>query len=163
MNKRLFYILFWSLVLLLSAAFAQVPKNAKVLTPEMVVSTAIDEDVDLIGLSILSGAHQHLMGEIMRLLKEQNDSKQLSLFDDHKYKYRIFATSLKKRPHNVIHEYDGRAGCEPLIGESQREGIAAIPSKKFKRNHAYFQMSCWVTIYGVGSSYWLVHKNPREN
>lgn len=77
---------------------------------------------------------------VMRLLKEQNDSKQLSLFDDHKYKYRIFATSLKKKPHKVIHEYDGRAGCEPLIGESQREGIAAIPSKKFKRNHAYFQI-----------------------
>jgi dipeptidyl aminopeptidase/acylaminoacyl peptidase len=47
MNKRLFYILFWSLVLLLSAAFAQVPKNAKVLTPEMVVSLKEVKEVTL--------------------------------------------------------------------------------------------------------------------
>lgn len=38
MNKRLFYIRVWFLVLLPSTAFAQAPKNAKVLTPELVVS-----------------------------------------------------------------------------------------------------------------------------
>jgi len=41
-------------------------------TPEMVVNTAIQEDVDAIGLSILSGAHNHLFPEVIRLLKEKN-------------------------------------------------------------------------------------------
>ena len=40
-------------------------------TPEQIVSAAVQEDVDAIGLSILSGAHNVLFPEIMRLLKEQ--------------------------------------------------------------------------------------------
>lgn len=40
-------------------------------TPEQVVSTAIQEDVDAIGLSILSGAHNTLFRRILELLKEQ--------------------------------------------------------------------------------------------
>jgi methylmalonyl-CoA mutase C-terminal domain/subunit len=39
-------------------------------TPEQIVAAAIQEDVDVIGLSILSGAHNVLFPEIMRLLKE---------------------------------------------------------------------------------------------
>lgn len=41
-------------------------------TPEQVVSTAIQEDVDAIGLSILSGAHNTLLLRILELLKEQS-------------------------------------------------------------------------------------------
>ena len=41
-------------------------------TPEKIVSAAIQEDVDAIGLSILSGAHNVLFPEIMRLLKEED-------------------------------------------------------------------------------------------
>lgn len=41
-------------------------------TPEMVVNVAIQEDVDVIGMSILSGAHNHLFPEVIRLLKEQD-------------------------------------------------------------------------------------------
>lgn len=41
-------------------------------TPEMIVNTAIQEDVDCIGLSVLSGAHEHLFNEVVRLLKEQD-------------------------------------------------------------------------------------------
>ena len=39
-------------------------------TPEMVVEAALQEDVDAIGLSILSGAHMPLMERIMALLAE---------------------------------------------------------------------------------------------
>jgi methylmalonyl-CoA mutase C-terminal domain/subunit len=39
-------------------------------TPEMVVATAIQEDVDAISLSILSGAHNHLFPRILELLRE---------------------------------------------------------------------------------------------
>ena len=39
-------------------------------TPEMVVSAALQEDVDVVGLSILSGAHMTLLPKICRLLRE---------------------------------------------------------------------------------------------
>jgi len=40
-------------------------------TPEMVVQAAIQEDVDGIGISLLSGAHMTLFPEIIRLLRER--------------------------------------------------------------------------------------------
>ncbi|MEW6455421.1 MAG: cobalamin B12-binding domain-containing protein [Acidobacteriota bacterium] len=40
-------------------------------TPEQIVSSALQEDVDVIGLSILSGAHNYLFPKIMDLLKEK--------------------------------------------------------------------------------------------
>ncbi|MEO6028865.1 MAG: cobalamin B12-binding domain-containing protein [Candidatus Binatia bacterium] len=40
-------------------------------TPEMIAEAAIQEDVDAIGLSILSGAHNTLFPAIMRLIKEK--------------------------------------------------------------------------------------------
>ncbi|GEM89558.1 MULTISPECIES: cobalamin B12-binding domain-containing protein [Oceanithermus] len=40
-------------------------------TPEMIVSAALQEDVDAIGLSVLSGAHMHYFREVKRLLDEQ--------------------------------------------------------------------------------------------
>lgn len=40
-------------------------------TPEQVVTTAIQEDVQAIGLSILSGAHNYLFPRVLELLREQ--------------------------------------------------------------------------------------------
>ncbi|HVP65292.1 MAG TPA: cobalamin B12-binding domain-containing protein [candidate division Zixibacteria bacterium] len=40
-------------------------------TPEMVVTAAIQEDVDVIGLSILSGAHNAIVPRVMELLSQQ--------------------------------------------------------------------------------------------
>jgi methylmalonyl-CoA mutase C-terminal domain/subunit len=40
-------------------------------TPETIVSAAIQEDADAIGLSCLSGAHTHLFPKVMELLKER--------------------------------------------------------------------------------------------
>lgn len=40
-------------------------------TPEEIVSAAIQEDVDVVGLSILSGAHDVLFPKILNLLKEK--------------------------------------------------------------------------------------------
>jgi methylmalonyl-CoA mutase, C-terminal domain len=39
-------------------------------TPEQIVNAALQEDVDAVGLSILSGAHMHLFPRIMNLLQE---------------------------------------------------------------------------------------------
>ncbi len=41
-------------------------------TPEQIVSTAIQEDVDMIGLSILSGAHTYSFPRVLDLLKDNN-------------------------------------------------------------------------------------------
>ena len=40
-------------------------------TPEQIVAAAIQEDVNVVGLSILSGAHNVLFPEILKLLKEK--------------------------------------------------------------------------------------------
>lgn len=40
-------------------------------TPEMVVNTALQEDVDAIGISILSGAHMTVFPKVMQLMKEK--------------------------------------------------------------------------------------------
>lgn len=39
-------------------------------TPEQIVSAAIQEDVDLVGLSCLSGAHRYLFTEVVKQLRE---------------------------------------------------------------------------------------------
>ncbi len=41
-------------------------------TPEQIVETAIQEDVDIVGLSCLSGAHMTLFTEVMNLLKQKD-------------------------------------------------------------------------------------------
>ena len=40
-------------------------------TPEQIVAAALQEDADVIGLSILSGAHMHICPRVMELLKER--------------------------------------------------------------------------------------------
>ena len=43
-------------------------------TSEMIINAAVQEDVDVVGLSILSGAHMHYFKEIMEGLKERGAS-----------------------------------------------------------------------------------------
>jgi hypothetical protein len=80
----------------------------------------------------------------MRFPKDLNtpDGKplQCELFEDDRYTYRIFCSSLCAKPHNVIAKYDKRADVENLVGEAKREGLDAIPSAKFINNYAYFQI-----------------------
>ena len=40
-------------------------------TPEQIVTAALQEDADVIGLSILSGAHNHIVPRLMELLKSK--------------------------------------------------------------------------------------------
>lgn len=68
------------------------------------------------------------------------DPIQYELFEDDRYTYRIFVTSLIGKAHKVIVQYDKRADVENLVGEAKREGLDAIPSNKFKNNYAYFQI-----------------------
>jgi methylmalonyl-CoA mutase, C-terminal domain len=48
-------------------------------TPEQIVATAIQEDVDAIGLSVLSGAHNFLFPRVLELLKEKG-AEDIALF-----------------------------------------------------------------------------------
>lgn len=40
-------------------------------TPEQIVAAAVQEDVDVVGMSILSGAHNYLFPRVVELMKEQ--------------------------------------------------------------------------------------------
>ncbi len=44
-------------------------------TPEMVAEAALQEDVDIVGLSILSGAHMTLVPRIVEMLKQQGQGE----------------------------------------------------------------------------------------
>ena len=48
-------------------------------TPEQIVATALQEDVDAIGLSVLSGAHNYLFKRLVELLKE-NGAEEVVVF-----------------------------------------------------------------------------------
>ena len=48
-------------------------------TPEQIVATAVQEDADAIGLSILSGAHMTLFARVLDLLREQ-DATDITVF-----------------------------------------------------------------------------------
>jgi hypothetical protein len=65
---------------------------------------------------------------------------QLELLEDGGYTHRAFVTNHPGRPHQAIDEYDRRADCENQIGEVKREGLAAIPTRRFMNNYAYFQI-----------------------
>ncbi|RJQ27411.1 hypothetical protein C4565_05180, partial [Candidatus Parcubacteria bacterium] len=81
----------------------------------------------------------------MRIPKETETSDvkqpiQCALFEDDRYTYRIFCTSLSGSAHEIIAQYDKRADLENLVGEAKREGLEAVPSAKFKNNYAFFQL-----------------------
>jgi hypothetical protein len=59
----------------------------------------------------------------------------------------------------VIEEYDKRADCENLIGESKREGLAAIPSFKFATNYAYFQVV--MLAYNIWRSFKIIAEHSQ--
>jgi len=48
-------------------------------TPEQIVSAAVQEDVDVIGLSILSGAHMVILPRVLELLREKGVAGQITL------------------------------------------------------------------------------------
>jgi hypothetical protein len=76
---------------------------------------------------------------VMRIPKKREHGEQSELFAEALYTSRIFCTTLGGKAHEVIETYDKRADVENLLGEAKREGLAAIPSGKFKNNYAFFQ------------------------
>ena len=72
--------------------------------------------------------------------RKKKTKGQMNLLKEDNYVMRAFVTDKTIRPHNVIADYDTRASVEPLIGEAQREGLLAVPSKRFQSNHVFFQL-----------------------
>jgi hypothetical protein len=96
---------------------------------------------------------------VMRIKQDQIGDRQLEIFDKDNYTYRDFATDQKAAPHKVIEEYDGRADVENCIGEAQRAGLLAIPSKSFASNHVFFQIVMlaynlwrWMNLTAIASN-----------
>ena len=48
-------------------------------TPEQIVAAAVQEDVDVVAMSILSGAHNHLFPRVVKLLKDEGVDDMLIL------------------------------------------------------------------------------------
>lgn len=76
----------------------------------------------------------------MRIHKDKRGDRQLMLLDSENYVYRVFVTNETGQAHRVVEAYDPRADVENSIGEAQREGVLAIPSKRFQSHHAFFQI-----------------------
>ena len=72
--------------------------------------------------------------------RKKKQAGQLNLLKEDDFVLRTFVTDKPNRPHHVIGDYDTRASVEPLIGEAQREGLLAVPSKRFQSNHVFFQL-----------------------
>lgn len=70
--------------------------------------------------------------------------QQPDLFEEGDYTYRSFVTDRQGPAHKLLAEYDDRAACETLIGEAKREGLCAIPSKRFRNNMVFFQIVLFV-------------------
>jgi hypothetical protein len=68
-------------------------------TPEMVVQAALQEDVDVIGVSILSGAHNTVFPRIMELLKKEGVITPPPGMKDNKY-----LDTDKSKPFNLLDE-----------------------------------------------------------
>ncbi|MBD3227120.1 MAG: methylmalonyl-CoA mutase [Candidatus Lokiarchaeota archaeon] len=93
-------------------------------TPEQIVEAAIQEDVDVIGLSILSGAHMTLIPRVIELAKERG------FLDQNKY---ILAGGTIVLPKNIkkLKEY----GVQEIFGPgSNTQKIAKYIFNLFNKN-----------------------------
>ena len=95
-------------------------------TPEMVAEAALQEDVDAIGLSILSGAHMALVPRILELLKAQGQGDLPVLLGG------IIPT--EDEPHLNEAGVAAIYGPGTNITDAAREVLALIQQAKSKQN-----------------------------
>jgi Transposase DDE domain group 1 len=92
--------------------------------------------------------------------KSSKADTQIELLEDGGYTYRDFVTNLSGRPHQAIDEYDKRADCENQIGEVKREGLSAIPTRRFMNNYAYFQIV--LLAYNIWRSFKMLAEHSEK-
>ena len=87
-------------------------------TPEQIVAATLQEDADVIGLSILSGAHNHIAPRLMQLLKEKG-------LDGHDRGAKVIARALRDAGMEVI--YTGlRQTPEQIVAAALQEDADVI-------------------------------------
>jgi methylmalonyl-CoA mutase cobalamin-binding domain/chain len=86
-------------------------------TPEMIAEAAIQEDVDAIGLSILSGAHNTLFPAIIRLMREKGGDD-VAIFEVASSPRRTSRRSSRRRPRDLHAGGDDRP--DRRLGARQR-------------------------------------------
>ena len=78
--------------------------------------------------------------------------EQYQLFETEQYVYRVFVTNMQGKPERLIEFYDGRAGAENLIKESNNDaGLASVPSGRFIANMNFF----WLAMLAYNLNRWL--------
>lgn len=78
--------------------------------------------------------------------------EQYQLFEADSYTYRVLVTNMKGKPEQLIEFYDGRAGAENLIKESNNDaGLASVPSGRFIANMNFF----WLAMLAYNLNRWL--------
>lgn len=77
---------------------------------------------------------------VMRIPKDKASVEQLEAFTEDQTVQRMFVTNRTGRAHLLITEYDAGADVENCIGEAQRAGILAIPTKSFASHAFFFQL-----------------------
>ena len=83
-------------------------------TPEQIVSAALQEDADAIGLSILSGAHMHICPRVMELLRELHRDGATICMVTHDPRFARHAD-------RSIHLFDGRVVEEDHSHKGEKE------------------------------------------
>jgi len=87
------------------------------------------------------------------------DAVQYQLFANRQYKYRVFVTNMEEPIDKLVWFYNGRAGAENLIKESNNDaGLAAHPSRLFHTNQIHFHLA--MLAYNLNA--WLMLLN-RES
>ncbi len=95
-------------------------------TPEMIVSAALQEDADVIGLSILSGAHMHICPRVMALLKEKG-LDDVQVVDRGHHPRRGPAQAERHGHHGHLHPGHADAEHRRLHhGQRARAGVAGL-------------------------------------
>ena len=85
---------------------------------------------------------------------------QLELLEDGGYVHREFVTNHPGKSDQAISEYDKRADCENQIGEVKREGLSAIPTRRFMNNYAYFQIV--LLAYNIWRSFKMLAEHSEK-
>lgn len=92
--------------------------------------------------------------------KANKTGTQLELLEDGGFTHREFVTNHPGKPHQAISEYDKRADCENQIGEVKREGLSAIPTRRFMNNYAYFQLV--LLAYNIWRSFKMLAEHSER-
>ena len=92
-------------------------------TPEMIAEAAVQEDVDAVGLSILSGAHMTLFPAIMGALKERGADDVAVFWGGHRPGRRYARTDAGRREKSVYSRSQYSRNCRLDLGPMLNRGL----------------------------------------